>query len=398
MKPVSLADITYEQGLKLLALRKQAMDQGRIRRMTPEALANTLILRDIGHDYAEKSAEGNFLDSLKSGIGQLGQQAQSGLSQAKNYFQNLDPASRNTLLAGLAGTGLGAATGLGQAVMSGDDNYLTSALRGGVAGGALGGGLGLAMNPGVAEKLYGQGRGIVDQVKQQAKSKPEQTAANAPAAPANKPDINQLQQLSSTANSYAPEAVLGAGLAGTAAGTAYGVGKSLSRKTYDPKMLAEQLLGKAEDAAKAKTNDARTAYGLLLDDNPTATTAQTVLDEAAAKRPVSVEDIEYLLKQQGHKPSLLGSIFGRDEAFGNKPTLALAAQALGKKVDDVKPLITRSGWRGFRNPRSIIPSLIAALGTGTAGAFLGNYQNNQNERAQAQQDYSNLANSYLQNQ
>lgn len=394
MKPVSLADITYEQGLKLLALRKQAMDQGRIRRMTPEALANTLILRDIGHDYAEKSAEGNFLDSLKSGIGQLGQQAQSGLSQAKNYFQNLDPASRNTLLAGLAGTGLGAATGLGQAVMSGDDNYLTSALRGGVAGGALGGGLGLAMNPGVAEKLYGQGRGIVDQVKQQAKSKPEQTTANAPAS---QPDINQLQQLSSTANSYAPEAVLGAGLAGTAAGTAYGVGKSLSRKTYDPKMLAEQLLGGAEDAFKAKGGSGRTAYGLLLEGNPLAEVAEGI-SKAAPSGSVSVEDVEKLLKEQGHKPSLLGSIFGRDEAFGNKPTLSLAAQALGKKVDDVKPLITRSGWRGFRNPRSIIPSLIAALGTGTAGAFLGNYQNNRAERAQAQQDYSNLANSYLQNQ
>jgi len=140
MKPVSLADISYEQGLKLLTLRKQAMDAGHIRRMTPEALANALPLANIGRSFAEKAAEGGLLDSLKSGIEGAGR----GIT---TQWNNLDQASRNALLSGAAGTGLGALAGLGSAYTSGEGNYLSRALRGGLAGGAVGGGLGLALNP-----------------------------------------------------------------------------------------------------------------------------------------------------------------------------------------------------------------------------------------------------------
>ena len=62
MKPVSLADISYEQGLQLLALRKQAMAAGHIQRMPSEALANSFPLRNIGQATVEKLAEGGILD------------------------------------------------------------------------------------------------------------------------------------------------------------------------------------------------------------------------------------------------------------------------------------------------------------------------------------------------
>ena len=411
MKPVSLADITYEQGLKLLALRKQAMDQGRIRRMTPEALGNTLVLRDIGHSYVEKMAEGSWLDSLKSGIGQIGQQAKTGLGQAQNYFQNLDPASRNTLLAGLAGTGLGAAAGLGQAAMSGDDNYLTSALRGGVAGGALGGGLGLAMNPGIADKLYAQGKSIYDKAQQQAKPPAGQApAGQAPAAP---PSREELDKLYGEANSYAPEAVLGGGLAGTAAGTGYGIAKSLNRQTYDPNALAELLKNRAKSLKPggpgiAEFNELMTGgksdfHKQLLEPGPVrpstrfgASSGETM----GVSDDVLKQQIAKQLKAQGHTPSWLQTLFGRSNnpAFrAGKDTLNQASRALGSSSDDVLKQIVQSGIRG-RNPRAIIPSLIATLGTTAAGALLGNYQNQRADRAQAQQEYGNLADQYINNQ
>jgi hypothetical protein len=414
MKPVSLADITYEQGLKLLALRKQAMDQGRIRRMTPEALANTLMLRDIGHSYAEKMAEGGWLDSLKSGIGQLGQQAKTGLGQAKSYFETLDPASRNTLLAGLAGTGLGAAAGLGQAAMSDDDdddNYLTSALRGGVAGGALGGGLGLALNPGVADKLYSQGKALFGKAQQQAKPPAGQAPATAITGK-EPPSFEELQRLSGKANSYMPEAVLGAGLAGTAAGTGYGIARSLNRKTYDPAALAKELVYSADAALK---DPARVkAYSKMLSGGNNPNALQDIVDASnnmTKYHPVTgknynpgleaiTDNVQRQLSQQGHTSSWLQTLFGRSSnpAFrSGKDTLEDAARALGQNQDDALKLIARSGIRG-RNPRAIIPSLIAALGTSAAGALLGNYQNDRADRAQAQQEYGNLADTYLNNQ
>ena len=404
MKPVSLADITYEQGLKLLALRKQAMDQGRIRRMTPEALENTLVLRDIGHSYAEKMAEGGWLDSLKSGIGQLGQQARTGLDQAKSYYRNLDPASRNTLLAGLTGTGLGAAAGLGQAAMSGDDNYLTSALRGGVAGGALGGGLGLALNPGVADKLYAQ---LQNRLPKQA------PAGQAPATPATvkeprsleKISPDELNKLHGEASTYAPEAILGAGLTGTAAGTGYGIARSLSRETYDPKLLTNELAVKYKDLIGSKNPN---AAGIQQFDNLMGKGFFEELKNTAAQRQMnefigSTDDalkqqIAQQLKAQGHTPSLTSTLFGSrsNPAFrgGQTSILAKLRSLFGKDSDALVKNISRDGLRGLKNPRAIIPSLITALGTGAAGALLGNYQDQSADRAQAQQEYGNLENQY----
>ena len=409
MKPVSLADITYEQGLKLLALRKQAMDQGRIRRMTPEALENTLVLRDIGHSYAEKMAEGGWLDSLKSGIGQLGQQARTGLDQAKSYYRNLDPASRNTLLAGLTGTGLGAAAGLGQAAMSGDDNYLTSALRGGVAGGALGGGLGLALNPGVADKLYAQ---LQNRLPKQAPAG-QAPAGQAPATPATvkeprsleKISPDELNKLHGEASTYAPEAILGAGLTGTAAGTGYGIARSLSRETYDPKLLTNELAVKYKDLIGSKNPN---AAGIQQFDNLMGKGFFEELKNTAAQRQMnefigSTDDalkqqIAQQLKAQGHTPSLTSTLFGSrsNPAFrgGQTSILAKLRSLFGKDSDALVKNISRDGLRGLKNPRAIIPSLITALGTGAAGALLGNYQDQSADRAQAQQEYGNLENQY----
>jgi len=445
MKPVSLADITYQQGLTLLALRKQAMDQGRIRRMTPEALENTLVLRDIGHSYVEKIAEEGLLDRLKSGIRQLGQQARTGLDQAKSYYHKLDPASRNTLLAGLTGTGLGAAAGLGQAAMSGDDNYLTSALRGGVAGGALGGGLGLALNPGVADKLYAQiqnrlpkqapagqapagqapagqapagqapaGQAPTRQAPARQAPARQAPAGQAPAgqAPRSLENISpdELNKLYGEASTNAPEIILGAGLTGTAAGTGYGIARSLSRETYDPELLTNELAVKYKSLLGKPNLEGIQQFDNLMGENffeklkslgperpstrPFAPAGEMMgLSDDALKQRIAQQ-----LKAQGHTPSLFYTLFGSrsNPAFrgGQTNTLTKLRSLFGKNPEALVKNISRDGWRGFRNPRAIIPSLITALGTGAVGALLGNYQNQQADRAQAQQAYGNLENQY----
>ena len=180
MKPVSLADISYEQGLQLLALRKQALDSGKLPRMPPEALATSFPLRDIAHAYAEKLADGTMLDRLKSGIKDVGTQAQAklqsgvnqlgeGLQGAKKQWDGMDAPTRTALTAGLAGTGIGAATGVASAVRRGDRRYGRSALRGGLAGAAMGGGLGMALTPGLADKVQSKGSELLDKAQQYAK-------------------------------------------------------------------------------------------------------------------------------------------------------------------------------------------------------------------------------------
>ena len=123
MKPVSLADISYEQGLELLSLRKQALDSGEAKRLPSEVLRKSQMLQSIGEKAA---AEGGFLANIASS------------------FKNMDPGVKRTLLSGATGAGLGA--------IADNKNRLRNALMGGIAGGALGGGIGLATNRGVLDK------------------------------------------------------------------------------------------------------------------------------------------------------------------------------------------------------------------------------------------------------
>ena len=127
MKPVSLADISYEQGLELLSLRKQALDSGEAKRLPSEVLRKSQMLQSIGEKAA---AEGGFLDNITSS------------------FKNMDPGVKRTLLSGATGAGLGALGG----AFADNKNRLRNALMGGIAGGALGGGIGLATNRGVLDK------------------------------------------------------------------------------------------------------------------------------------------------------------------------------------------------------------------------------------------------------
>lgn len=408
MKPVSLADITYEQGLQLLVLRKQAMDQGQIRRMTPEALANTLVLRDIGHSFAEKSAEGSWLENLKSGIGQLGQKAQQGLGQVQSHFANLDPASRNTLLAGLAGTGLGAAAGLGHAAMNGDDNYLTSAIRGGVAGGAMGGGLGLALNPQVAEKLYGQGKSLINSFKKKEPSAPAAgtdaetppAAAGGAAAPSGitPEDPERARSLSAAATSSAPEITAGGLGAATLAGTGYGLHRTLRPRSYDPRLLATELVGNAGkdllDPSTAATAR-RLGYSQLLSANASDPRVAEKLHHMTQLRNANqgqmVDAVENILKQQGHSPTWLGRFLGTGMSSS---TAEQAGRALGKTPEELNQLLTRPGIRNaagkIRWGRALIPSLIAATGTAALGGIGSNYLQNIGERNQALEDYLDI--------
>lgn len=146
MKPVSLADITYEEGLALLVLRKQAIDSGKLAPLTAEEKAASYQLEA----YAEKRAEG-WLDKLTKGLSDAGKNF---VPAAKNTFNNLkgqysqfaknNPELNRILKTTGVGAGLGAATGL----ISSDKHRLRNMALGGLAGGAIGGGLGTAMSSG----------------------------------------------------------------------------------------------------------------------------------------------------------------------------------------------------------------------------------------------------------
>lgn len=149
MKPVSLADITYEEGLALLALRKQAIDYGKLAPLTAEEKTASYHLES----YAEKRAEG-WLDNLTKGLSDAGKNF---VPAAKNTFNSLkgqysqfaknNPELNRILKTTGVGAGLGAATGL----ISSDKHRLRNMALGGLAGGAIGGGLGTAMS---SDKLY----------------------------------------------------------------------------------------------------------------------------------------------------------------------------------------------------------------------------------------------------
>jgi len=366
MKPVSLADISYEQGLKLLTLRKQAMDAGHIRRMTPEALANALPLANIGRSFAEKAAEGGLLDSLKSGIEGAGR----GIT---TQWNNLDQASRNALLSGAAGTGLGALAGLGSAYTSGEGNYLSRALRGGLAGGAVGGGLGLALNPSIASKLYSQGKSIL---KSKAPETSKQIEGESPAeglktkttaqkvmdaTPADRGEaINDLQ---STATSSSPELVAAPLAAGTIGGTAYGLKKLHDIKGFDTNALAEHIHNRAFDKVNKSPALSPTALGKLLGSRPENATqlgVDAILEMRAGNE--TPKTIASMLEEGGKvKPTL----------FGNVPEHAKNNLAGLVRNDEkaLKALTEASNTKGFFNSagkarKGRIGAALALLGLG----------------------------------
>ncbi len=137
MKQASLADIEYVDALRLVGLRKEALDSGSAQKMSSESLADSFFLRDIGVNYSEKLAAGR------------------------------DPALNLALLGG----GLGAVYGAGKSLLSDDEDerksLASNTLLGGVSGAALGGGVGLLANPKSMNKITSTVTAPSPQAKQQ---------------------------------------------------------------------------------------------------------------------------------------------------------------------------------------------------------------------------------------
>lgn len=88
----SLADITYSEGLQRLALRKQALDMGLIKRMPAKALNNTLPLLKIGSSFLTKIADSNSLSQRAKNILKLSPQQQSSeINKLQNQASSWSP-------------------------------------------------------------------------------------------------------------------------------------------------------------------------------------------------------------------------------------------------------------------------------------------------------------------
>lgn len=394
MKTVSLADISYEQGLQLLALRKQAMAAGQVRRMTPEALANTFPLRSIGQATIEKLAEGGFLDSLKSGIKNVG-----------DKYQSIDPSVRKALLSTAAGTGLGAAAGVGSAYRRGDKNYGRNALRGSIAGAAVGGGLGLALNPQLANKIQEKTKPVVDKL--DAETQPGDSAA---------------ADLQSKATSINPEL---AGLA-TGVGSAVGAGEGIRRvhnyKSYDPRAMANHLWEKAQkDAVGAPDANGKMKPSKFSMEGLSRmlgySQAETVgRPDIVGRRGVvgKAEILRDRIRNGQMSPKLLGellegldpatnpftygdhgpNIFGKMKSgptfFNSKTTdtKSMLSSVVGKEgLQEAMEAAERTGFRnakGALRPKKVgIAGLLGLLGLGGMGYGIRNYQTDAAVRNQA---------------
>ena len=128
MKPVSLADITYDEALKTLEMRKQALDSGQARRLPYSVLADSYFIRDASAAVLREKQAAGFLGSLG------------------RAFNKIAPS--RTAKSALIGGGAGLLGGFGKTLMDeDDDNYAGNMLTGGLGGAALGGGIGFALDP-----------------------------------------------------------------------------------------------------------------------------------------------------------------------------------------------------------------------------------------------------------
>lgn len=231
MKPVSLADISYEQGLKLLLLRKQALDEGSVQRMPPAALANTFVMNATGTQIVKQAA--GFLDTLTALPKQVADFAKGTYNAGLDNITT-DPGLRSALNYSLAGAGLGAVGAGGLAASRKEKDWKRRLLQGATAGGLLGGGLGLAMNPGSITKH-------VEDAVAEAAGKTTQTG---PTTEAQK-EIEVLQKTKDTASS---NPALGAAVpAGIGAGIGLGLSqapKFFKNTGLDRRYVAEQWLNK----------------------------------------------------------------------------------------------------------------------------------------------------------
>jgi hypothetical protein len=308
MKPVSLANISYEQGLKLLLLRKQALDQGSVQRMPPAALANTFVMNSTGTQVVKQAA--GFLDTLKAMPGQAASLAK-GTYNAGMDRVTTDPGLRSTLGYGLAGAGLGALGAGGLAASRKEKDWKRRLLQGATAGGLLGGGLGLALNPGSVTK------GVEDKVTDLA----EKSMQSGPKTEAElKSDRVKALQSTSEADPRLGAALHGGGTALAGAGAYGAAGRIPGMRPIDRRFIAEQLIdsyladpkkvnaGRLEsliDVSKLKSpipSSATSAQQLAADSlfgvKPTATTPIAPASPSEAIRQSVIAKLEHALPRK----------------------------------------------------------------------------------------------------
>lgn len=156
MKQTSLADISYEDGLQLLYLRKQAYDAGTLSRRSAEELAASHSLTAAADSLLQKEAADPWYKGITDSVGDFASKAKGVAGdlagQAKSGWQGLTPEARNAIMTSGVGAGLGMTAG----ALSSDKrkkNRFRNMLLGGLAGGAVGGGLGLAVQPKLQEQI-----------------------------------------------------------------------------------------------------------------------------------------------------------------------------------------------------------------------------------------------------
>ena len=338
MKPVSLADITYEQGLQLLVLRKMAMDEGRIRRMTPEALANTFTLFDVGCDFSEKAAF------------------------------SLDPDTQRALLTGLAGTCLGAAAGIGNEFITGRRRYAKGALLGGVTGGALGAGLG-SVKPEHINSL---------------KEKFQQFAR--PSAASAKPSAksltaDQAHELAMTAQSVNPEIAAASGLAATGFGAYQGAKALRNAPSYDPELLRDKLWHMSQTRMEGGA-PGQLEYSSMVPDLPSG-----LPSAATPRKPSKFSLVHPLISEQGFNNAFDSVPGNKTDFWGNMPQITenkIKTNGLGLNPDDfLSNKLFSAQSKKIRPGRAILPAIGVGLATAAIHNILSRYAKNTGERASA---------------
>jgi hypothetical protein len=380
MKPVSLADITFEQGLQLLALRKQGLDSGTICRMSKEAMDNNYPLHAVGMQVVEsvKEAEG-YVDDFRKSISDVGSSLRDGFDGVKGGVQNwwgkLNKPTQSTLTHGAIGAGLGAASGVGASLMNGGRHYSRNMLMGGLSGGAIGGGIGIARNPKIADSL----REKIEAMLQSAEttdSPPPPPTASATKSPAGevqdqslgeqlgltqpeskltgeelttegkritelpeglrRDEINRHRATLEQSPNTTANLLHGANIAGTT---------YLGGKLHDPAGHSIEAMAQTLKAMPTSgSNNGRPAFQPDAVRTHLGGYAPELLENPAALQKMSIPEIEKLLRKN---PNLRSSLFGNARSTGRVAVESLMGQpATGAKL---VPGATRSGF-GWRRP------------------------------------------------
>ena len=409
MKPVSLADITYDHAIGLIQLRKEAIDAGHIQRMTPAVLADSYPMRDAGNELlksgsVEKRAEGpGFMqnlrdgwDGLKGGVGDGWDGLKGGVKSTWN-----DPAGKAAIIGG----GLGMAAGAGKTLMDDeDDSYIRNMLMGGTGGAALGGGLGLMANQSSRDKVQ---KAIEEQTEGWPPSTPTDTPEQKVEAEVDQlveyPDPTREGELGDEANSLTPEGIKVLG----EAASIYGGGKLTSRmlpsSSLDPAKwlknvpeadMSWERVGELEGInptppSKIKKPNRSMGFGSPSPASVSSPASPTAEALAAAKKDpelvrkfvegMSDDELRKVLQQNGIAPNALGNLeaaasrlsklapgAASEQALKNNRLGHVTAEAFPKLkalVKNVAPefLGGGKGWKVLPRGRA---GLAAALGGG----------------------------------